>query len=189
MIVVGAHTGEMHMRVLKSHWPLMVAIGLFWAALVIALGETSQRTDGRLVYALDDPYIHMAVARNFAEYGVWGVTRYEFSSSTSSTLWPLLLSLEYAVLPANEISAFVWNGLFASLTVVLAYGFLRHSNLTHPVGMLVVLVALTFCTPFPIISFIGMEHALHAFVVLAFCLVCAREIAQPQRRGLLWMSV
>jgi hypothetical protein len=131
----------------------------------------------------------MAVARNFAEYGVWGVTRYEFSSSTSSTLWPLLLAVEYVVLRANEISAFVWNALFASLTVTLAYWFLRRSKLTHPAGMLVVMVAITFCTPFPIITFIGMEHALHAFVVLAFCLVCSREIAQPQRRGLLWMSV
>jgi hypothetical protein len=183
------HIPKAVIRVVKSHWPLMVAIGLFWAALVIALGQTAQQTDGRLVYALDDPYIHMAVARNFAEHGVWGVTRYEFSSSTSSSLWPLLLALEYALLRPNEISAFVWNALFASLTLVIAYRFLRRSKLTHPVAMLAVLAALTFSTPFPVITFIGMEHALHAFVALAFCLVCAREIAQPQRHGLLWMSV
>ena len=34
----------------------------------------------------------MAVARNLAEHGVWGVTRYEFTSSTSSLAWPLLLA-------------------------------------------------------------------------------------------------
>src|SRR5262245_15056338 len=129
------------MRVVKTHWPLIVAIGLFWAALAVALGQTAQRTDGRLVYALDDPYIHMAVARNFAEYGVWGVTRYEFSSSTSSSLWPLLLALEYALARPNEISAFVWNALFATLTLVIAYRFLRRSNLTHPIAILVALVA------------------------------------------------
>jgi hypothetical protein len=40
---------------------------------------------GSFTYALDDAYIHLAMAKNFP-LGVWGTTRYEFSSSSSSLL-------------------------------------------------------------------------------------------------------
>ena len=50
-------------------------------------------TGGVLVYALDDAYIHLAMARNFAEHGSWGINPDGFANTTSSLLWTLLLSL------------------------------------------------------------------------------------------------
>jgi hypothetical protein len=177
------------MRVLKTHWPLIGAIVVLWAALAVALTTSGQATGGRLIYALDDPYIHMSVAKNFAEYGVWGVTRYEFSSSTSSMLWPLLLALDYTVFGVNEASAFTLNVLFGTLMLAVAYGFLRVSGLKQPVLMLLALLGVVFFTPLPALAFIGMEHTLHAFVLLLFIVVSAREIAQPRPRGLAWMGL
>ena len=37
-----------------------------------------RQNDGHIIYTLDDSYIHMALAKNLAQHGVWGITRYEF---------------------------------------------------------------------------------------------------------------
>src|ERR1041385_85438 len=68
-------------------WPATLAVAVFLISLVCALRAGLRSTEGRLVYALDDAYIHMAVAKNLAEAGVWGCTPFHFSSSSSSPLW------------------------------------------------------------------------------------------------------
>src|SRR5712675_82827 len=85
------------MRILRLHWPLVAAIVVLFATTAVLVVLSVKQNDGHFVYALDDTYIHMSIARNFARYGVWGVTRYEFSSSSSSLLWTLLLSAIYLV--------------------------------------------------------------------------------------------
>ena len=47
---------------------------------------------GHFVYPLDDTYIAMAMAKNFAAHAVWGVTPYEFTSAASTPLYVLLLA-------------------------------------------------------------------------------------------------
>ncbi len=76
------------------HWPLIAGVAVLWFVIGIILLLSLAHNQGHLVYDVDDPYIHMAIARHFAESGVWGVTRYEFSSSSSSILWPLSWGLE-----------------------------------------------------------------------------------------------
>ena len=53
---------------------------------------------GRYIYPLDDAYIHLSMARNFAEFQTWGITQYEFSSTTSSPLFTFLLALIIKIL-------------------------------------------------------------------------------------------
>ena len=65
------------------------------------------------MYALDDAYIHMAVARSLARHGVWGVTPYAFTSSTSSLAWPLLLALADLVVGVRAATPLVLNLAFA----------------------------------------------------------------------------
>jgi hypothetical protein len=62
-----------------------------YVALCGVLYVTALRgTASHYVYPLDDTYSQMAIARNVAEHGVYGVTRQEFSSSSSAPLWVLL---------------------------------------------------------------------------------------------------
>ena len=80
---------------LFKHWPLYASVLVFLAIVSIVLYASISANRGYLVYAGDDAYIGMAVARNFAQFGVWGVTRYGFASLSSTLLWTLLLSLTY----------------------------------------------------------------------------------------------
>ena len=45
------------------------------------------QTGGTFVYAQDDPYIHLALARTLAQSGVWGIRPDEFACASSSPLW------------------------------------------------------------------------------------------------------
>jgi hypothetical protein len=145
-------------------------------------------TGGRLVYALDDAYIHMAVARSLARHGVWGVTPYEFTSSTSSLAWPLLLALADLVAGVREATPLVLNLLCAGGAVLLADRLLRGA----PVGLrAVALIAFVFFTPLPTLVLSGMEHTLH--IAAVFWLLdrvrAAEEDAAETTRALVLLAV
>lgn len=46
---------------------------------------------GRFIYSLDDPYIHLTLASRLASGGHYGIDPQDFSSPSSSILWPFLL--------------------------------------------------------------------------------------------------
>ena len=75
-------------------------------ALLLVVGylgvSSTHRNEGEFTYALDDTYIHLAVAKNLGAHGTWGINPGEFSSCTSSILWPLLLALFGAAMPWGE---------------------------------------------------------------------------------------
>src|SRR3974390_3810827 len=71
-------------------------------ALTAGLLSSIRLTSPAPAYPLDDTYIGMAMARNLAFHGVWGVTRYAFSSSGSSPLFVLLLAACYRITGVNE---------------------------------------------------------------------------------------
>ena len=71
----------------------LVATAILWGAVAAILYLSLGQNDGKFIYAFDDAYIHLAIARNLGQHGVWGVTQYGFTSSVWSLLWPLLLSV------------------------------------------------------------------------------------------------
>lgn len=72
------------MKTLVRHWPLGAALLLFLACEYLLCIAAVRAADGHVLYALDDAYIQMAVGKNLAAHGVWGVTRHEFSGAGSS---------------------------------------------------------------------------------------------------------
>jgi 3-deoxy-7-phosphoheptulonate synthase len=143
--------------------PALAALAVLAGAVALLLRASLVHTGGRLVYALDDAYIHMAVARSLARDGVWGVTPYAFTSSTSSLAWPLLLALADLAVGVREATPLVLNLVFAAVSIVLADRLLRGA----PLGLrAVALIALVFLTPLPTLVLSGMEHTLHIAAVL-----------------------
>ncbi len=100
--------------ILRRHWPLALALALLWLAIAALLAASLAATGGRVVYALDDPYIHMAMAKNLAQHRVLGVSRYEFTSTTSSPLWTLLLALLFAAAGVRDEIPLLVNLALAS---------------------------------------------------------------------------
>src|SRR5262249_52497480 len=106
---------------MKRYLPL--ALGLLVTALVVAATAvvSVHRGGGHFVYGLDDAYIHMTMARTFAQHGVWGIAPDRFASASSSPLWVLVLAAIDRVIGVHEITSFVLNILIAVLLLWLVF--------------------------------------------------------------------
>ena len=162
----------------RRHLPLAAALLVLWAAVAGLLRQALARTGGHLVYALDDPYIHMAIAKHMALHGVWGVTPFEFGSSTSSPLWTALLALAYRIVGVRDAVPLVLNLVLASACLPLIDARLR-ARVPGP-ARFVTLVAVVVLTPLPVIVFCGMEHPLHALATVGFAFAAVARLAAPR---------
>lgn len=133
---------------------------------MLALVRDSQAlNDGNLIYGLDDAYIHMSIARNFAEHGTWGITQYEFSSTTSSPLWTGLLTLVYAVIGVQESLPLILNLMFGIAAIFAANRLLTRFDVPA-LYRFIILIALLILTPLNTLVLIGMEHVLQILMVI-----------------------
>jgi hypothetical protein len=66
------------------------SVGLYLFLCAVLVAGVLIKTHGHLVYSLDDPYIHLGLAENIAK-GHYGINLTEYSSPSSSILWPFLL--------------------------------------------------------------------------------------------------
>jgi hypothetical protein len=153
--------------------------------LVLVLVRASLELTGhRLIYPLDDTYIHMAVARNLAEHGVWGVTQHGFSSSTSSLLWPLLLAGGDALGGRESLPLLL--GLVGALLSLIAASWALAGV---PAGRrLWFLQGLVFLTPLPTLVLAGMEHTLHVGATLLLATLLFRHLDDERRPGTLALA-
>ncbi|HEY6952738.1 MAG TPA: hypothetical protein VI758_10045, partial [Bacteroidota bacterium] len=154
-------------RRLSVHWPLWIALAVLWMLTVTFEYLATLRTQGKLIYTLDDAYIHMAMAKNIALHGVYGVTRYEFSSSSSSPLWTLLLGLFYWTFGVRETLPLVLDLLISSAALGAVYFTLRR-KIANNYWMALILLAVVVLTPMPVLISSGMEHPLHIVLVILF---------------------
>src|SRR3972149_8214012 len=150
---------------ISRHWPLILSVIILWLTVAILLTLSIKKNEGHIIYALDDPYIHMAIAKNFSQHGVWGITKYEFSSSSSSLLWTFLLSLIYFIFGINEISPLILNIVFATSIIFLIHTMLIKQKLPS-LYILICTFSIIFIPPLPALIFIGMEHILHALITI-----------------------
>jgi hypothetical protein len=165
------------MKILIKHWPLVASIVILCISVGVISTILILRENGHLVYALDDPYIQMAMAKNFALHGVWGITRFGFSSSTSSPLWTFLIGVSYLLFGVSETSPFYLSLLCSALTLGVAYGVLRWYKLS-PQRTFWALVLLIFLTPLPLLICIGSEHPLHAALTILVTFLAARLLSE-----------
>lgn len=174
--------------ILAVHYPVAVAIVvclLINAVLVISAVSLCR---GNLIYALDDSYIHLALAKNVAFHGVWGVTRYDWSSASSSPAYTILLASLFRVFGLRDIIPFIINTVASVCILLVLYRIMcrRAKELSQPVK-LVFLLVVSLILPLPLFAIIGMEHGLHTLL----CIILLERFAdmndsdRPQKRQLL----
>lgn len=172
---------------LKRYGPLIIAIALLWAILILILNASLSLNEGNLVYALDDAYIHAAMAKNLSQHGVWGVTEQGFSSTSSSLLWTLLLSSLFAVFGVNEAMPFLINFFSATLLLVLLYYIFKKFNFTFWQQTLM-LTAFIIFIPLPYLVMGGLEHILQIIVNLAYIYIASKGWqSRPVNQKLLFL--
>ncbi len=168
---------------MSKAWVLIIAIAVLSLGCVgVAAAFLRSGGGGNLIYAMDDPYIHMAMAKNLAASGVYGVTSHGFTSSSSSPLWTLLLAGACWLLAPREILPLVMNFLAAAGLLWVVYAIVR-DRFASKLGALAVLLAVVFlCLMIPMI-FTGMEHVLHGSLLLLLVWRCG-EWLEGGRKGL-----
>lgn len=154
----------------------------------VVLGLTQNH--GKFVYPIDDTYIHMAMAKNFSRHGVWGVTNYAFSSSTSAPLYTLLLSLLYFIFGVKVIFPFLLSAAFGYLTLYAVYRFAKQ-NLPAKVYALLNAMIIVF-VPMHIQMISGMEHTLHllfSYYIVLFSLEIIKGDTSAKNMWLLLLAI
>ncbi len=164
------------------HWPLVVALAVLLATVAAYSWLALRLNDGHFVYAQDDPYIHLALARTLAQHGVWGLSPEEFAPASSSPLWTVLLAIIGFACGTGPWWPFALNVTGAVLVVWVWDRALRPA--LGPVPRFVALVVATLVVPLPTLVFIGMEHTVHVAVVVALCAATATRLANRERDAL-----
>jgi hypothetical protein len=146
-------------RILLSKWEFALALLVLLVTIGYVVQISLRMNDGHLIYALDDAYIHMSIAKNFVMHNVWGITEHGFTSSSSSIIWPLLISISYVIFGVNEYTLLIMNIIFAALFVYAAHRILKAYNINQYL-ILALLLILIFAAPLPALLVSGMEHIL-----------------------------
>jgi hypothetical protein len=141
---------------------------------------------GQLVYTLDDPYIHMALAKGIAggHYGInWG----ESSAPSSSIIWPFLLALFSFDSGILSVAPLLINLVCCGLS-----GFLLLRIFESTGRWPALMIAMAMMLGFNVYGLVmtGMEHSLQALLVLCivFCVLqieCQGDIGRGVMRLLL----
>ena len=135
---------------------------------------------GRFIYPLDDAYIHLSMAKNFAESGVWGITQYEFSSTTSSPFFTFLLAILIKVFGNWEYIPLVANSIAGVFLIWVLHQYLKQfSKLTYAVF----LFSIVLLMPLHLMIMTGMEHVFHTLTMILALLAFQKYLESDTPRN------
>lgn len=165
-------------------WPVFVFVAVLAlnVALVLALNG------GQFSYALDDPYIHLALAEHLAQFQ-YGINPGEHAAPSSSILWPVLL-VPLAGTPLHEWVPFFWNALCGVAVVMLLQRAVERifergwPAVARWSGGIALVLALGLNIPG--LVFTGMEHTMQVLLALA---VAYGLILEVEERRLAWWFI
>jgi hypothetical protein len=153
-----------------SAWSRVTVVTLcLWLALfLLEVTASVLLCGGRLVFTLDDPYIHLAVADQILSGG-YGVNASEFSSPSSSILWPYLLALSEA-LRLGGLGPLLINASATAATLIVilrlfaTVGMFDRADdrpIAYAAAGLTIFVTSAIALPMT-----GMEHSLHVWATV-----------------------
>lgn len=136
---------------------------------------------GQFVYVLDDPYIHMTIAKHLAFEGKWAMNQMDFASAASSPLWSLLIAGVYKLAGVTVYVPLILN-ILLSIAAIYALYLLLHRSGTVRYSFALLLVFI-FAAPLPVLVFTGMEHILQILLVILFAGLLARLTTSENTSG------
>lgn len=163
-------------------WPVILIVVLLAGAFAVLFWYSFNNNNGTAVFALDDPYIHLAMARNLAEHGVWGVTPDGFTATSSAPLYTLILAILFLI---TGPTAF-WSWFLAAAGGLAVAGLIGwrlaewfpNRRIVIAGGLWAAVVA-----GVPESMFTGLEHMLHAVSMLVVAHLLSRYAGdQPTSR-------
>ncbi|MEO5683181.1 MAG: hypothetical protein ABIQ88_11110 [Chitinophagaceae bacterium] len=172
---------------MKKYLPLLS--GLSFVAVIVAVLEyvALKKTGGHFCYPLDDTFIHMAVSKNLALYGNWGITPHQFVSSSSSPLFTIVLALFFKLFSISTLMPFVISCIGTVLMLLsIQRELTSHSSLTAFNKVICVIVTLLVGT-IPALTLLGMEHTLQIAFTLFFVHRMASVLTAPQKQNI-WQA-
>ena len=150
----------------------VLILGGFILVCLVELLAILVLNDFKLVYTMDDPYIHLAVAEEIAR-GHYGVNGAEFCAPCSSPIWPFLIA-PLARTPLVEVMPLILNLGFGFLTCVVVLRGLRRAfpspegerGLSLQVGRATMGWAVLLGCNVVGLVFSGMEHNLQVLMAV-----------------------
>jgi hypothetical protein len=161
---------------LREEWPVAAALVL-WVGYLASQIASMQ---GAISFASDDAYLRLAIARNLALTGTWGIHPGEFASTVGTLIWPLLLAGLDWIVGAHKTAPLFLNAALSCALVVCLDRIARRifSNLWLRFFAIVLAVAILPLAP---LTMEGMEHVLQ-LVLIAVLLESLLRV-QNQARG------
>lgn len=148
-------------------WDCFIPLGVFLALSAWVLLRMLE-VCGQVVYPLDDPYIHAAMARHWAQHGIFGVSLYGFSATSSSPLWTAMLAFCFLIFGVYEWVPLALN-IITSIVLILVLHHLISQWIANCYIILIFMLFMIFALPLITQTFTGMEHPLHTVLVLWLC--------------------
>lgn len=140
---------------------------MYWFVFLYVAARVYTLNDGNFVYSFDDGYIHMGIAKNLSQYGIWGVNNYETSLASSSPLWTLIIAIIFYVSGNHELLplllTFSTGGVLIFTIYVISKKFLNNKLLLSS------LILTCFASSnFILLLYSGMEHLAFTFLAVLF---------------------
>jgi hypothetical protein len=155
-----------------TFWPLIVALAVFFGGLGVIVAQAF--AGHSVAYPTDDTYIHMAIAKNLANNGTWGVNAGEFAAASSSPLWTILLAIGFKVAGVRRWIPFGF-ALVCAILLLIAVDYMGRREGWLPWFRGCVLCMIIVIMPLIPMTVLGMEHVLHTLltcvvIYLVWCL-------------------
>src|SRR4051812_6601989 len=164
----------------RQHIILAIAIAATFIPLVLIEARVLSFTNGVFIYPVDDTFIHMELARNLAHNGNWGINSHEFSSASSSILYTLLLAFFFRIFSVSTLFPIIINCIAALLLLNAMNRWLAKQQINFT-SHLVIMLAVIFITPLPVLVMSGMEHTLQCLFSFLFLFHACDWIAINRR--------
>ena len=161
---------------LGSYAVLLVSVLALLLPVILIERNILSHTGGNFTLPQDESYTNIAVGKNLAFYGVWGLSKYAFQTASSSLLYPLVLVPFLFIAGAHLILPILVNAIAAILLLGVLQRVLRGRGLSLA-AQLVTLLLVVFLSPLPLLVISGMEYTLF----LLFLALFLNAFSRPRR--------